>query len=78
MDSSQGMFVHFILEEGYRCAATGTAVVKYLAPGTEGKVRIRSWLKGRERRKLYVLSSATDSEGRELATLEETWIAILA
>lgn len=77
MDSSQGIFVHFILEDSYKFAATGTATVKYLAPLTAGKIRVRTWLKGRERRKIFVSSSATDESGREVATLEEIWIAAL-
>lgn len=76
MDSSQGLFVHLILEDTYKAAATGTAIIKYMAPLTEGKVRIRSWLKGRERRKLFVSSCATDESGQEVATLDEIWIAI--
>lgn len=76
MDSSQGAFVHFILEEKFRCAATGTATIRYEAPVTSGKVKIRTWLKGREGRKLFVSSEAKNEQGKLLATLEEIWIAI--
>lgn len=76
MDSSQGAFVHFDLEERFKAAATGTATIKYLAPVFEGRIRVRTWMKDRDGRKLYVNSSATDESGREVATLEEIWIAI--
>lgn len=77
MDSSQGAFVHFILEDTYRGAATGTATIRYNAPLREGVIQIRTWLKGRENRKLFVNSEAKDSAGHIVATLEEIWIAIL-
>ncbi len=76
MDSSQGAFIHFILDPAYKYAATGTAIIKFHAPVTKGTITIRSWLKQTERRKLYVCSSATNSEGKEIATLDEIWIAI--
>ena len=56
---------------------TGTATVKYLAPVTGGTIRIRSWLKGQERRKLFISSEAKDEKGNVVATMEEIWIAIL-
>lgn len=77
MDSSQGAFLHFILESEYRFAATGTSTIRYLAPMKEGKIRIRTWLEGKERRKYFVRSSATNEAGLEIATLDEVWIAIL-
>jgi uncharacterized protein (TIGR00369 family) len=78
MDSSQGCFIHFILDtDAYKFASTGTATVKYLAPVTGGKIRIRSWLKGQERRKIFIASVAVDERGATVATLEEIWIAIL-
>lgn len=77
MDSSQGLFVHFILDESFKAAATGTATIKYLAPLTQGKVRIKTWLKEKSGRKLFVNSLATDESGKVVAELEEIWIAIL-
>ena len=78
MDSSQGCFIHYILDESiYRYAATGTATIKYLAPVTDGTIRIRSWLKGQERRKVFISSEATTTNGTLVATLEEIWVAIL-
>lgn len=77
MDTSQGAFIHFILEDTYKYAATGTATIRYLAPVTEGKIKIRTWLKERARRRYIILSSAVNEAGIEVATLEEIWIAIL-
>ena len=76
MDSSQGAFVHFILDPQYKFAATGTATIRYNAPVTRGKIKIRTWLEKIERRKMFIQSSATDSKGTEVATLDEIWIAI--
>lgn len=76
MDSSQGALVHFILEDTYVAAATGTATIRYLAPIRSGTLRIRTWLKGRERRKLYVNSTATNDAGVTVAELEEVWVAL--
>lgn len=76
MDSSQGAFVHFILDPAFQAAATGTATIRYEAPLREGKIQIRTWLKGQERRKIYVNSEARDANGRVVATLEEIWIAM--
>lgn len=77
MDSSQGALIHFTLEETYRAAATGTATIKYLAPVTEGKVKIRSYIKRNEGRKVFINSEAFDHTGKLVATLEEVWIKIL-
>ena len=78
MDSSQGCFIHYTLDEKlYKYAATGTATIKYTAPVTSGTIRIRSWLKGQERRKIFISSTATDEKGTIVATLEEIWVAIL-
>jgi acyl-CoA thioesterase len=77
MDSSQGALIHFTLEETYRAAATGTATIKYLAPVTEGKVKIRSYFKGSEGRKVFVNSEAFSEDGKLVATLEEVWVKIL-
>ncbi|MCM0606317.1 MAG: PaaI family thioesterase [Xanthomonadaceae bacterium] len=77
MDSSQGLFVHYILDDSFKAAATGTATIKYLAPLKSGVVKIRTYLKEKSGRKLFVNSVATDESGREVATLEEIWIAIL-
>jgi len=76
MDSSQGAFVHFILEDAFQTAVTGTATIKYMAPLRSGKIRIRTWLKGKERQKLFISSSAVDENGKEVAALEEIWICI--
>lgn len=76
MDSSQGAFVHFILDPKFRCAATGTATIRYEAPVTEGVVRIRTWLARSEGRKIFVNSEAVDSCGKLLAKLDEIWIAL--
>lgn len=77
MDSSQGAFVHFSLDEKFKAAATGTATVKYLAPVTSGKIRVRTWLKNQDGRKIFVDSEALDESGKTVATLEEIWIGIL-
>ena len=76
MDSSQGAFVHFTLDSQWRAAATGTATIRYEAPVKTGKVRIRTFLKGRDGRKIFVRSEAHDEAGKLLASLEEVWIAI--
>ncbi len=76
MDSSQGMFIHFILDDAFKAAATGTATIKYLAPLTSGRVKIRTFLKERQGRKYFINSVATDAAGKEVATLEEIWIAM--
>ena len=76
MDSSQGAFVHFILDPIYQYAATGTATIRFQAPVLKGTIRIRTWLKQIERRKLFIWSSAFDGQSKEVATLEEIWIAI--
>jgi acyl-coenzyme A thioesterase PaaI-like protein len=76
MDSCQGAFVHFILEDIYEGAVTGTSTIKYLRPIKAGKIRIRTWLAAKERRKLFVSTSATDEAGNEVAQLEEIWICL--
>ena len=76
MDSSQGLLVHWLLEDNYRAAATGTATIKYLAPVRSGKVAIRTWLTRREGRKMFVSSEAVDASGKRVATLDEIWIAL--
>ena len=77
MDSSQGALIHFTLEDTYRAAATGTATIKYLAPVTEGTVKIRSYIKNHEGRKVFINSEAFDKDEKLVATLEEIWIKIL-
>lgn len=77
MDSSQGAFLHFILDEKFRFAATGTATVKYLAPVTHGKIKIRTWLAAHENRKFFIKSEASDESGQAVAVLDEIWIAVL-
>lgn len=76
MDTSQGMFLHFILDEIYQAGATGTATVKYLAPLRSGKITIRTKLTSREGRKYFIRSEATDASGAVVATLDEVCIAI--
>lgn len=78
MDSCQGAFIHFILEDIYKYAATGTATIRYKAPVLEGKIKIRTWLVEKLNRKLILCSSAVNDSGIEVATLEEIWIAIKA
>ena len=75
MDSSQGAFIHFNLDPQFKYAATGTAVIKYLAPVREGKVSIRTWFKEIQGRKHFINSEAKNEKGDVLATLEEIWIA---
>ena len=77
MDSSQGALIHYDLEEKYQAAATGTATIKYLAPVTSGTVRIRTFIKAVEGRKIFMSSVATGPEGNEVALLDEVWICIL-
>jgi uncharacterized protein (TIGR00369 family) len=77
MDSSQGAFVCWTLDPAFRFAATGTATVKYLAPVTEGTIRIRTTLTGRERRKIFVHTVATDAAGREVAVMDQIWVAVV-
>ena len=77
MDSSQGMFVHAILDDQFKAAATGTATIKYLAPVRHGKIKIVTTLKGQENRKIFVSSIAFDETGIKVADLDEVWIAML-
>jgi uncharacterized protein (TIGR00369 family) len=78
MDSAQGMFVHAILDETkYQAAATGTATIRYLAPVSEGVVRIVTTLKEQKERKLFITSKAYNAQNVPVADLEEIWIAIL-
>ena len=76
MDSCQGAFVHYVLDPIYKFAATGTATIRFQSPALDETIKIRTWLTKTERRKLVVNSSATGVDGREIATLEEIWIAI--
>jgi uncharacterized protein (TIGR00369 family) len=75
IDSSQGMFMHYILDERFTCAVTGTATVRYEKPVREGTVEIRTFLDRQEGRK-YVLRSEASQNGERVAWLEETWIAL--
>jgi uncharacterized protein (TIGR00369 family) len=78
MDSAQGAFIHFILDpEKFKWAATGTATVIYKAPVSQGKVRVRTYLKEMQNRKVFINSEAHDENGNLLATLEEIWIAAI-
>lgn len=75
MDSSQGMFMHYILDERFDCAVTGTATVRYEKSVGEGTVEVRTFLDRREGRK-YVLRSEARQSGQRVATLDEIWIAL--
>jgi uncharacterized protein (TIGR00369 family) len=75
MDSSQGLFIHFILDQQYRGGVTGTATVRYEKPVLAGKVSIRTHLERREGRKYFIRSVARQDE-QVVATLDEVWIAI--
>ncbi len=77
MDSSQGAFMHYILEDSYAYAATGTASIRYFLPLKEGKIRIRTSLKERNRRKYIIESIALTESDKTAAVLEEIWIAVL-
>ncbi|HMV44679.1 MAG TPA: PaaI family thioesterase [Leptospiraceae bacterium] len=77
MDSCQGAFFHYIVDDIYKFGATGTASIRYLAPITGGKIKIKTWLKEKVRRRFILLSTAYDESGKEVATLEEIWIGIL-
>lgn len=77
MDSAQGAFLHFALDPKFKYAATGTATIKYTAAVREGTIRLRTWLKETQNRKLFVSSVATDANGTVVAELEEIWIGIL-
>lgn len=77
MDSAQGMFVHAILDEQYKAAATGTATIKYFAPVLKGVVKTVTTLKEINGRKLFIVSKAYDENGVLVADLEEIWIALI-
>lgn len=77
MDSGQGAFVHFILDEKYRFAATGTSTIRYTQPVTEGLIKIRTWLEKTEGRKLFIRSTAFNKDSQIVAELEEIWIAVV-
>lgn len=77
MDSAQGAFVHFILDEKYQCAATGTSTIRYTMPVTEGQIQVKTWLDKTEGRKLFIRSTALNENSQIVAELEEIWIAIL-
>jgi len=77
MDTCQGAFIHFILDEKYKYAATGTATIRYLAPLFQGKVQLITTLKNSDNRKLILITIARDESGKIVAELEEIWIAIL-
>lgn len=77
MDSSQGAFIHYILEDSYAYGATGTATIRYFLPLKAGKIRIRTSLKERNHRKYIIESTALTEEDKTAAVLEEIWIAVL-
>lgn len=76
MDSSQGLLVHYFLDESFTSAATGTATIKYLAPILSGTITITTTVKEKQNRKIFVDSVATDASGKKVATLEEIWIML--
>ncbi|MCB1192475.1 MAG: PaaI family thioesterase [Leptospiraceae bacterium] len=76
MDSCQGAFMHYTLEDIYQYAVTGTATIKYLKPLTKGEIFMRTTLKEKIKRKLILSTVATDEKNEKVATLEEIWIAI--
>lgn len=76
MDSAQGMFVHAVLDEQFKAAATGTSTIKYLAPVKQGTIKIITSLKEKKDRKIFVTSKAFDEKGILVADLEEIWIAL--
>lgn len=75
MDSAQGAFLHFILDEKFKFAATGTATIRYDAAVSKGMVSIRTVLDRHEGRK-YFLKSVATQDSKTVATLDEVWIAI--
>jgi uncharacterized protein (TIGR00369 family) len=75
MDSSQGLFMHAILDERFVGSVTGTATIRYEKPVTEGTVSIRTVLDRQEGRK-YFLRSVASQNGVAVASLDEVWIAI--
>ena len=78
MDSSQGLFVYWILDPQYPAAATGTAIIKYLLPVRSGKITIHTKLKEIQGRKIMVSSVALNEQKQPVAELEEIWVAFKA
>jgi acyl-CoA thioesterase len=74
-DSSQGMFMHYILDERFTGAVTGTATIRYEKPLRDGRVEVRTFLQRQEGRK-YFLRSEASQHGERVAWLEEIWIAL--
>lgn len=77
MDSAQGAFVHYVLDEKFKFASTGTATIRYSAPVRSGVVTLRTWITETQNRKIFVSSQAYDDQGSEVARLDEIWIGIL-
>ena len=75
MDSSQGMFIHYILDDRFVCGVTGTATIRYTKPVGTGTVTVRTFLDRRDGRK-YFLRSVASQDGQLCATLDEVWIAV--
>ena len=75
MDSSQGMFMHYILDERFAGAVTGTATVRYEKRVGEGIVEVRTFLDRHEGRK-YILRSEATQHGQRVAVMDEIWIAL--
>ena len=76
MDSAQGALMHFVLEDDYAFAATGTATIKYHRPVRTETLRIATRVAGSERRKRFVRSEAFLPDGALVAELDEVWIAV--
>jgi acyl-coenzyme A thioesterase PaaI-like protein len=77
MDSAQGAYMHFILDDTFSFAATGTATIRYDSPLRNETVRIRTRLERTEGRKFFIASEATVADKR-VALLNEIWIAVQA
>jgi hypothetical protein len=69
------MFMHYILDERFTAAVTGTATIRYEKPLRDGRVEVRTFLERHEGRK-YILRSEATQHGERVAWLEETWIAL--
>ena len=74
MDSSQGAFIHYILDDQFTRAVTGTATIRYEKPLKSGTVTIVSTLLKQDGRKYYIRSEAM-AQSQLVASLDEVWIA---
>lgn len=78
MDSCQGLFVTYRLDESYKCGVSGTGEIKWLKPLFEGdRVEITTKVVNSEGRKLFVETVSKNMDTNEIvATLNEIWILI--